>query len=96
MHSVMHSLPCMPSNGSPSRNRWATYVRRTAGTSSQTLIVAATGINQGTVSRWLRGESKPRPETAVSFARSYGANPVEALIAAGILKPSDLPKSDAA
>lgn len=80
----------MGNNGSPSRARWATYVRRTAGTNSQALIVSATGIHQATVSRWLRGESKPRPETAVAFARAYNANPVDALVAAGVLKVSDL------
>lgn len=50
-----------------------------------------TGVSQGTISRWL-DDKRPSPENAVEFARSAGGNPIEALVALGLLRAHELDK----
>lgn len=54
-------------------------------------IAARTGIHPSTVYRWFHG-TVPTPERVIQVARAYDKDPVEALIAAGILTRADLTK----
>ena len=72
------------------RETWAEYVRRVTRSVSQTEIADKTGVAQTAIGRWLRGDTgAPRAESVVAFAKAVGRPPVEALIAAGYLEPSD-------
>lgn len=69
---------------------WPDYVRRLSGNLNQTQVAEKTGMAQSNVGRWLRGErAVPRAESVIAFARAFDQPPVEALIAAGYLKPED-------
>lgn len=70
------------------RETWQEWFRRmTAGMAQKD---AAAGVNQSTVSKWLQGKGgTPRAENVVMIARSLRRSPVEALVAAGYLEPSD-------
>lgn len=53
-----------------------------------------TGIDQATLSRWLGdGAHDPSAVRAIQFARAYGVNPIQALVAAGLLtrKEANMP-----
>jgi transcriptional regulator with XRE-family HTH domain len=64
---------------------WPEYVRRVSRGDNQVAIEARTSIDQGTVSRWLRGKTTPSPAQAAKFAQSYDGNVLEAFVAAGFL-----------
>ena len=64
---------------------WPGYVRRLSRGDNQVAIEARTSIDQGTVSRWLRGKTSPSPAQAAKFAQSYDGNVLEAFVAAGFL-----------
>src|SRR5687768_9347092 len=64
---------------------WPEYVRRLSRGDNQVAIEARTSIDQGTVSRWLRGKTTPSPAQAAKFAQSYDGNVLEAFVAAGFL-----------
>ena len=64
---------------------WPEYVRRLSRGDNQVAIESRTSIDQGTVSRWLRGKTTPSPGQAAKFAQSYGGNVLEAFVAAGFL-----------
>lgn len=64
---------------------WPEYVRRLSRGDNQVAIEARTSVDQGTVSRWLRGKTTPSPGQAAKFAQSYGGNVLEAFVAAGFL-----------
>jgi len=64
---------------------WPEYVRRLSRGDNQVAIEARTSIDQGTVSRWLSGKTKPSPAQAAKFAQSYDGNVLEAFVAAGFL-----------
>jgi transcriptional regulator with XRE-family HTH domain len=64
---------------------WPEYVRRLSRGDNQVAIEARTSIDQGTVSRWLRGKTTPSPAQAAKFAQSYEGNVLEAFVAAGFL-----------
>lgn len=64
---------------------WPEYVRRLSRGDNQVAIEARTSIDQGTVSRWLRGKTAPSPAQAAKFAQSYDGNVLEAFVAAGFL-----------
>ena len=67
-----------------SQESWAEYVARVTRDLSQTQVGLVSGISQSTIGRWKRGGiDAPRVEVVVSFARTLGRNPIEALIAAG-------------
>lgn len=70
---------------------WAEYVQRITAGVPQKGIAKATGIDQTGISRWIRGlTTVPRAEKVVAFARGMGADPVEALVAAGYLDPAEV------
>jgi transcriptional regulator with XRE-family HTH domain len=69
---------------------WWRYVVTVTGNATQKDIASATGIDQSSISRWQRGTNTPRAEAVVAFARAYGRSPVEALVAAGYLSPTEL------
>jgi transcriptional regulator with XRE-family HTH domain len=69
---------------------WWRYVLTVTGNAAQKDIAAATGIDQSSISRWQRGTITPRAEAVVALARAYGRSPVEALVAAGYLSPTEL------
>jgi transcriptional regulator with XRE-family HTH domain len=68
---------------------WAEYVRRVAPDKAQTEIAALAGVDQTGVSRWLSGQSVPRVESVIRFARSLGRAPIEGLVAAGYITPEE-------
>jgi transcriptional regulator with XRE-family HTH domain len=64
---------------------WSRYVRRISGASSGSEIAARTRVGQSTVSRWLNDSTSPSTAQAAKFAQTYGANVLEAFVAAGFL-----------
>lgn len=67
---------------------WANYVKAVTEPEShaQKEIAARAGVVQSTVGRWIRGSYTPDDAAVVAkFAESYGRNPVEAWVAAGVL-----------
>jgi transcriptional regulator with XRE-family HTH domain len=68
---------------------WPEYVRRLSRGDNQVAIEARTSIDQGTVSRWLRGKTTPSPAQAAKFAQGYDGNVLEAFVAAGFLTPEE-------
>lgn len=67
---------------------WWEYATTVAGESRQD-IAAAAGVDPSQVSRWSKGEN-PNAKAVVAFARHHSRPPIEALIAAGYLAPSDI------
>lgn len=69
------------------RMTWREYVRQVVGGDRQVEISQRTGIDQGTISRWMRQENG---ETVSSravrlFALGYGRPVLEAFVVAGFL-----------
>lgn len=67
---------------------WREYVLSVTDGDSQILIRAKTGIDQGTISRWLnvdRTRSSVSAETARKFATAYGRPILEVLVNAEVL-----------
>ncbi|MFE5284218.1 XRE family transcriptional regulator [Nocardia sp. NPDC056611] len=56
---------------------------------SDRAIAARMGTNQMRVARHLSSDS-PVAETVIAFSRTYGASPIEGLIAAGFLTRDDV------
>jgi transcriptional regulator with XRE-family HTH domain len=52
-------------------------------------IAEGAGVDPSQVSRWKNGRSAPRAENVIRFARTYGADPLEALVAGGFLTPAE-------
>jgi transcriptional regulator with XRE-family HTH domain len=68
---------------------WSAYLRELAPEETQAEIAASAGVTQTTVGRWLRGEVAPSAGRAAFFAQQRGRNPIEALVAAGLLSLRD-------
>lgn len=68
---------------------WAEYVKRVAPGKTQSELAALAGVDQTGISRWLSGQSVPRVESIIRFARRLGRPPLEALIAAGYITPAE-------
>lgn len=72
---------------------WALYVARLGdvmGKPSQREIAELAGVNQTTVSRWLKGEKIPTDAAQVAaFAQRCGRNPLEAFVAAGFISEEE-------
>ncbi len=62
--------------------RWRDEV---ASGDSERAIAARMGIGNNRVGRHLRESDPPVAETVIDFARAYGVNPVDGLVAAGLL-----------
>lgn len=70
-------------------HKWDSWVDHVTNGASARAIAAAIGGSNTTVARWSREENVPA-EGAVAVARAYGADPIEALCAAGYLTDDDL------
>ena len=69
---------------------WSAYVLHIVDGKKQDVIAAATGVNQGTISRWVNAKTVPNKAAEVaSLARAFGRNPLEAFVAAGMLEESE-------
>lgn len=72
---------------------WSTYVRQVVGHDRQTEVARKTGIDQTTISRWLRpSEGTPTrisSQNVARFARGYGLSVLEAFVVAGFLSPEE-------
>lgn len=68
------------------QNLWSAYVRTVADGEEQAAIAERAAVSQGTVSRWLSGRYIPdKAAPVVGFARAYGREVLEALVAAQML-----------
>ncbi|WP_433658087.1 helix-turn-helix domain-containing protein [Nocardia sp. CA-128927] len=70
------------------RNWWA-YVERIAPGRNLKEIAEVADLDPSQISRWKTGQSTPRAENVIRFARALGASPVEALVAAGYLETEE-------
>lgn len=75
---------------------WAEYVRAVIGSDSGRAVAQMIGQSESAISRWKTGAVVPEPRQAVAFARAYGRQPIEALIAAGYLTAEEAGRTDEA
>jgi transcriptional regulator with XRE-family HTH domain len=73
----------------PAAETWPAYLRRVSAGATQAQIAARVGVGRLSVCNWLRGTTHPKAETVIDVARAYRRSPVEALIAARYLEPSE-------
>lgn len=71
-------------------NTWDQYLTECSGGEPNNKIAARVGVDPATVGRWRSGAIDPKPRQAISVARAYDRNPLEALIAAGYLSSEDI------
>lgn len=71
-------------------NPWAAYFESITADVPQVAIAARVGVSQSTISHWTTGRRRPTFYQARDLARAYGANPIGALIAAGLLTEDDI------
>lgn len=65
---------------------WSEFVKRVTRDMTQTQAAYMAGVTQTAIGRWVRGDTEaPRAESVVAFARALGAQPVQALVAAGYI-----------
>ena len=69
---------------------WPDYLRRITGNATQAQIAERIGIGRLSVCNWLHGKTRPKAETVITVARVYGRPPVEALLAAQYLEPTEV------
>ncbi|WP_302691079.1 helix-turn-helix domain-containing protein [Curtobacterium sp. Csp2] len=67
---------------------WPLFLRSIS--QNQSMIARAAGVNTGTVSRWMSGQSQPKAEQVIAVARAYGESPLVALYAAGYLQKDEM------
>lgn len=65
--------------------RFLAWRDRVADGDSERAIAVRMGIGNNKVGRHLRESDPPVAETVIDFARAYGANPVDGLVAAGLV-----------
>lgn len=73
---------------------WREYVLAVVGDDPQVDICYKTGIDQGTISRWLRPREGRRVpsismQSARAFAKGYGVSAMEAFLAAGLISEEE-------
>ena len=56
----------------------------------QSDVALVAGVNQATVSRWLRKGGTPDPENAMALSRAVGDSPITGLLAAGLLREDEV------
>ncbi|MCW1957080.1 MAG: helix-turn-helix domain-containing protein [Mycobacterium sp.] len=69
---------------------WPEYLRRITGGQTQSQIAERVGVGRLSVCHWLHSKTRPKPETAMAVARVYDRSPIEALLAAGYLDPTEV------
>ncbi|MFC9995445.1 hypothetical protein [Nocardia sp. NPDC127526] len=69
--------------------RFLEWRNSVAGGDSERAIAARMGIGNNRVGRHLRESDPPVAETVIDFARAYGVNPVDGLVAAGLIAESE-------
>ncbi|MGV0993173.1 MAG: helix-turn-helix domain-containing protein [Mycobacterium sp.] len=75
--------------GAPSET-WPEYLRRIAGSRTQSQIAEQIGIGRLSVCNWLHGKTRPKAETVIMVARVFQRSPIEALLAAAYLETGEL------
>lgn len=68
---------------------WIAYMEAARGDDNDARTATKLQVSQSAVSRWRTG-AQPRPQQVVDFARTYGANALTGLIAAGYINRADL------
>ncbi|WP_159600269.1 hypothetical protein [Agromyces humi] len=63
---------------------WAEYVYTALGVDAADAVAAVHGLDRELVADWLRGAA-PRAEDVVLFARAFGLDVVDALVAAEVI-----------
>lgn len=72
----------------PAREKWRAYVKQVVGDDRNAEVSRRTGIDQGTISKWLKPDRPPpavTPPLVRSFALGYGRPVLEAFTHAGFL-----------
>ncbi|MCM6775674.1 hypothetical protein NDR87_18475 [Nocardia sp. CDC159] len=69
--------------------RFLEWRNRVADGDSERAIAARMGIGNNRVGRHLRESDPPVAETVIEFARAYGVNPVDGLVAAGLVSQEE-------
>lgn len=72
----------------PAKERWRAYVRQVVGDDRNAEVSRRTGIDQGTISKWLKPDRPPpavTPPLVRAFALGYGRPVLEAFTHAGFL-----------
>lgn len=75
---------------SESDGAWAQFVKRHRNGETNADVARKVSADASTVGRWINGHTSATPQQAISFARAYGVHPIESLLAAGYLSPSDV------
>ncbi len=69
---------------------WSEYVTACAKGRRQSDLAVLVGVDQSTVSRWLKGKGSPTAENAMTLARVAGDSPITGLLAAGFLREDEV------
>jgi hypothetical protein len=69
---------------------WPAFIAHVAEGVPNGRIAAAVGVHTSTIGRWKTGATTPAPTEAVRFARAYGVNPIDALLAAGLVTHEEM------
>lgn len=72
---------------------WWEYLNRVTDRASQVEIAKAAGVDPASVSRWKLGKNTPSADRVIAVARHFGRNPVEALVVARYLRPTEVDAS---
>lgn len=83
----------MTNRPDPDAITWREYILRVAEGDSQKEISRRTGVDQGTVSRWMNpkpGKVTIGPESVKKFARGYSRDILEAFVAAGLVTQDEV------
>lgn len=77
----------MPANLTPMT--WGEYVRQMIGGDQQVEAARKAGLDQTTISRWVRGGQAGKAENVVKLARAYRTPVLEALVVAGFISEAE-------
>ena len=69
---------------------WSEYVAACAQGRKQSDLALLVGVDQSTISRWLKGKGVPSAENAMTLARMSGDSPITGLLAAGLLREDEV------
>lgn len=86
-----HQQSCPDAPAHRHDQAWSDYIRSVIGHSKQMAVAERTGLDQATISRWVRGGKPGDPYRVSQFARAYPETSVgEAFVAAGFMLESDI------